>query len=366
MEANKSNRIFYFDALRALAIFCVICIHVYCEIQGGIMHDYALIPSYKWFYAQIMGNCFRIGVPLFLMLSGALLLGRNESLKEFLHKRLPRIVVPFIFWGFVLSVILIILAYVFGYEGFIFIKSFDLYGISRFIFRAYLAKSSSFEPYWFFWTIFGIYLLMPVINKLFKNPDFEKMEYFLVIWLITCLITYTLKISIPFGLDYFAGPIGFVVLGYYLRCTERKLLNNPRFAILLILLSAVSMILLSWCLSSTKMTYNFDRYTILVAIEAIGVFLLFKNFDKFNLKLNFIRNPDSIIHKLISSLAKHSYGIYLTHASLILIILGAIPNFSQHVNLFTVSMLVMALVVPWFIMVVLDKIPVVNRLIGSK
>ncbi|MBR1609998.1 MAG: acyltransferase family protein, partial [Methanobrevibacter sp.] len=194
----------------------------------------------------------------------------------------------------------------------------------------------------------------------------NEAEYFLVIWLIACLFIYTFKIDLPINLTYFVGPIGYIVLGYYLRHTERKILNNTYFDIFLILISAVSMIFFSWYFSSTETVYNFDIYTILVIGEATGVFLLFKNFYKFNLKLNFIRNPHSIVNKLIMAMAKYSYGIYLTHATIIVIFVDAIDGFGFHVNGFTISMLVIALFVPLAIMFILDKIPVINQLIGSK
>ena len=363
MSVNKSNRIFYFDALRALAIFCVICIHIYAEIQKGVMPDYGLIPSYKWFYAQFMGNCLRIGVPLFLMISGALLLGRKESVKEFLSKRIPRIVVPFLFWGLILTMLLVLLSY---FTDLTYIRTFDAFHILRLLFRDYIAQGRSFAPYWFFWTILGLYLIMPIINKWLDNSKLNEAEYFLVIWLIACLFIYTFKIDLPINLTYFVGPIGYIVLGYYLRHTERKILNNPYFDIFLILISAVSMIFFSWYFSSTETVYNFDIYTILVIGEATGVFLLFKNFYKFNLKLNFIRNPHSIVNKLIMAMAKYSYGIYLTHATIIVIFVDAIDGFGFHVNGFTISMLVIALFVTLAIMFILDKIPVINQLIGSK
>ena len=57
--------------------------------------------------------CFRFGVPLFLMLAGALSLGRDWDIKTFLGKRLPRIIEPFIFWGLILSALVISCSYLF-------------------------------------------------------------------------------------------------------------------------------------------------------------------------------------------------------------------------------------------------------------
>ena len=99
MTVTKSKRIFYFDALRAMAIICVIVVHVYAVTRTYVMADYGIIPSFRWIFSQTLGNCFRIGVDLFLILAGALSLGRVRTIREFLSKRIPRIVAPFLFWG---------------------------------------------------------------------------------------------------------------------------------------------------------------------------------------------------------------------------------------------------------------------------
>ena len=84
---TKSKRIFYFDALRAFAIISVILIHIYSVTRGYVLSGYGTIPSFEWIYTQFIGNSFRIGVDLFLVLSGALSLGRDWTIKSFLSDR---------------------------------------------------------------------------------------------------------------------------------------------------------------------------------------------------------------------------------------------------------------------------------------
>lgn len=158
---KKSKRIFYFDALRALAIISVIMIHVFYKTNALAAMGYGTIPTFRWFFADFNLIAFRIGVVLFLMLSGALSLGRDWEIRSFLGKRLPRIVAPFLFWGFFMSLIVIAFSYYFNFHW---IDSISVYSVLHFIYNAYLYKSPTFLPYWFFWMILG---------NIFHNADIQ-------------------------------------------------------------------------------------------------------------------------------------------------------------------------------------------------
>ena len=361
MTVTKSRRIFYFDALRALAIICVIVVHVYAVTRAYVMAEYGLIPSFRWIFSQTLGNCFRIGVDLFLMLAGALSLGRVWTIREFLSKRIPRIVAPFVFWGLILSIIAILLSYYFGFE---FINSFDVNSMLNFIYGAFMSTSLGFTPYWFFWMILGTYLIMPIFNKWLLNSELYEAEYFLAIWLVTCLYDFTLGTTFPVKLSYFTSPIGLVVLGYYLRHTQRKILNNPYFDLCLIIVSAIAILVIAWYLSSPDEMYTLDRYSLPMAIEVMGVFLLFRNFGKFNLNLDAIKPVEDIFRKLVSYLARYSYGIYLIQGMFLCIYEKILPyhEFYSHVTIMFILIVASSLIT----MHILNYIPYVKDVIGAK
>ena len=110
--------------------------------------------------------------------------------------------------------------------------------------------------------------------------------------------------------------------------------------------------------------YN-DRLSIYVVVEAIGIFLLFKNFNKFNLNLNFLRNPEGIFRKSVFSIAKYSYGIYLNHLIIKNVLFGYLaPVLSYEPLVLVLS--VVTLLISWFIMAALNRIPYINQVIGAK
>ena len=347
------KRIFYFDALRALAILMVILTHV----NGSTMHityvDYGLIPSLNWFIADFLCNSARIGVDLFLILSGALSLGREWDIKSFLSKRIPRIVAPFLFWAIITSIIFVLLPQSMIHHD---------TNILQTIYETLFAQSVFAYPYWFFWMILGTYLIMPVFNKWLQHSSLSEAEYFLIIWLVTCLFDYTINIECPVKLSYFTSPIGLVVLGYYLRHNTRRLLNNPYFGVFLIIASSLLMIGISYMFSSTTTMYKFDRYSITIAFEVIGIVILFKNFEKFNLKLDKL----NFIKKYVFSLAKYSYGIYLIHSIILLVLVLTAPFEILHYKLSIIYLFLGTAVISWIVMAVLNRIPYVNQLIGAK
>lgn len=361
VPAKKTKkRIFYFDALRALAIVCVIIIHAFARNYHIIIAEIDPVPTYKYIYTHMLSDWFRMGVDLFLMLSGALSLGRSWEIKDFLGKRIPRIVSPFLFWGITLSLLMIACSYYFGFN---IVKSYDLMSILTYMYNSFLANNAGFTPYWFFWMILGTYLIMPIFNKWLLHAELKEAEYFLVFWLITCLFDSTLFIKFPIKLTYFTSPIGLVVLGYYLRHTQRKLLNNPYFAMLLIAIPCMVTLILSVQFSTPDKFYTFTRYSLPVAIEVMGVFLLFKNFSKLPISFNFIENSNGIFRKLVAILAKYSYGIYLIHA-VIQYLLLKLPIHGYNLSMFLC--IFGALFLSVLLMDMFNRIPYVNQIIGAK
>ena len=102
-NVNGRNRIFYLDQVRALAIILVILCHVlreYTKIRP--------IGSVGWSSTAFLIDFGVMGVPLFLMISGSLLLNRDYELGDFLKRRFSRILIPFIFWALLLPIFKII------------------------------------------------------------------------------------------------------------------------------------------------------------------------------------------------------------------------------------------------------------------
>ena len=356
IKMSESKRIFYLDSLRFMAILCVVLLHVTGHLAEITQFNLTTIYSISGIFEIFMNNTTRIGIGLFLALSGALILGREVSLKDHLTKRLSRLVKPFIFWSVVFTALLFFGSYFI--TGMNFIDDFSLFGFLRLLYDTLLFKAPGSAVYWFFWMMLGIYLIMPIFNRWVSNSNLSEVEYFLIIWLITSIFDYTLMMPCPIKLSYFVSPIGFVLLGYYLRHTDRKIFNNIYAALLLTLIPVIIMLVYSYSVVDTKILFEFDKYSILIIAETAGVFCLFKT-------SKFLNNPNKHVKFLISSFALCSYGMYLIHSQLIMVfrkILHVSFNFYiEYLILFFVGF-----ILSWLIILILSKIPIIDNYAGVK
>lgn len=94
---TPEKRIIYLDVVKCLALLCVVTIHLVA--YGVTRHP---VGSPIWIRANYINGPVHVAVPLFVMVSGALLLKpeRQGDWKSFL-KRIVRIIVAFVFWSLI-------------------------------------------------------------------------------------------------------------------------------------------------------------------------------------------------------------------------------------------------------------------------
>ena len=138
---------YWITNLRVLATIIVVVIHT----SGGVLFHYNTIPHSSWWIGNVISNFGRFSVPVFVMISGALLLGREIDLFPFLQKRFVRVWIPFTIW---------VIIYVFYHNIF----ERNPYSFSK-AFVDYLTMGGGLYGHlWFIYMILGLYLLTPFIN----------------------------------------------------------------------------------------------------------------------------------------------------------------------------------------------------------
>ena len=190
------------DWLRALAILMVVTVHTWSLSHIDSTAYPVLALCYKLFY--------QCGVPLFVMISGALQLPSSIlPIGVFYKKRFTRILVPFLIW----SIVIYTLSCIVGkYED---IHSWQD-AIRNYI--PFLLTNRINEAYWFMGLIIALYAITPFLQRAFQTCSKQTLIGIIVCWLIYLVAQrfypelYLLQYSSR--LTYF---LGFYILGFLLR-----------------------------------------------------------------------------------------------------------------------------------------------------
>lgn len=323
----QSHRIIWVDVLRFIAIFMVICIH--CSDPFNISPEARSNPEFN-FWGSIYGSFLRPCVPLFVMITGLLLLPIKMSLGSFYKKRLLRIAVPFLVWSVlynlfpwvtgVLGLSPTIISDVFAYASPDASQSFGdamkNIALIPFNFNVYTV------PMWYLYMLIGLYLYMPFFSVWIEKATISQKKVFLGIWALTLFLpyAYTFFSHELFGLSawntfgtfyYFAGFNGYLLLGYFL-AKDVRVWNWAKALAVSVPLFAVGYI--ATYIGFKAMTTNpncteqemelfFLYCSPNVVLMTIAVFLLIRQV-KFS-------SPKLIA--IFSNITKCGLGIYLVH-----------------------------------------------------
>lgn len=360
---NKTGRIFYFDVLRVMAIIGIVFCHVsvnYIVLDMGT-------PN---FYFSAFYDCLRdFSVPIFVMLSGALLIGKKDTLMHFFKKRLSRILIPFIFWA-IISVI---------YSFIYFKHSIDINNAID----IFLGHGGTMGvTFWFIWMIIIVYIGVFIINKIIeygngKSEGFEKkfisiLAIFSAIYIVMFQQHMFSSEYYSLILSYYASFITFAIIGRYLATTDflETKVKNHALVISTTILSAVSYVsyicfyVVPTSLAKSHFTYM-GYFTVQILMISVFVFLMFKYLSKTELFKKIERKFGSAI----ITLSKFSYGIYLCHYIVLLYLKRFVFTFINLSSLNSIvaipALVILTLTISMLILLILNKIPYINKVTGA-
>lgn len=337
---NKKPRIVYLDIVRVVACLMVIIQHSPMPNLGDVNSVLLSATSFLSF------PC----VPLFFMVSGALLLPvENSSSGSFLfiRKRLSKILFPTLFWTFFYFLVRIVQD-----------KPIEWINI----------LSIPFSPQghvilWFMYVLVGLYLIAPIISHWLRQSSKKELEFYLALWLITLSFTHlnnVLQISEGYNnvLCYFGGYIGYFVLGYYLH--KYNNLHGGGEFLFVIVLFVVPILFYGSC-KYMGMLLSFSAYlSLLTASMSISWFLGVKMFMHKHLLTNNAAQA-------IENVSNLSFGIYLMHIYFLTEISWRLCDYLQLIGVLQIILTTMltftlSFLVSWGI----SKLPYSQFVIGCK
>lgn len=301
----QNNAISY---TRAVATVFVILIHA----STGFLNRFHA-EGFDWNFANWINAATRCSVPLFVMISGALLLSKEEETFSFYKKRLPKLCWPFVFWT-----VIYMIYYFYRYTHFSTLSSQKIIAIIQ---DKILHGANA--HLWFMYMIIGMYLAIPFVKKIVRQASMREIELFLVLWVVAMFITnkfyypYTLKIDISF----FSGYIGYLILGYYLSIKDFKVKFWWYLLGYVAILIFTAVMTYMW--SSQERQFNPHWYNYVfpnTALAAICIFMLLQK----------TVSQDRPLPLWVQLTDKYSFGIYLVH---ILPLNYIHPMLSKHMNI---------------------------------
>ena len=330
----KRERIVYLDVLRSLACLMIIIMH---SPMPDIGDNSYILSSISMLTAP--------GIGLFFMVSGALLLPIRMSHKDFLKKRLYKILFPTLFWTIFYLLVKI-------HNGQLSWDALPLKVLSI----PFSTQGNSIL--WFMYTLTGLYLLAPIITPWLEKASKHELEFVLGVWGITLffpMLNDILNIneSRTGMLYYFTGYAGYFLLGYYLK----KYANHLSIVIMSLLF--LIPIAIATFLKSFHIDIDFYKWfwylCIFTAMMAAGWFLVAKKYT------NYLYFP------LLEKFSNCCFGIYLVHIFIMRHILWRMDFIQSYGCIAQIVMtVVLTTMISYAIVWLISKLPFAEFIIGYK
>ena len=327
LSNQKNQHIVWLDVVRFIAMFTVVCCH--CTDPFNFYPGTAPNIGEIKLWGAIYGSVLRPCVPLFVMITGALLLPVRGDTSTFYKKRIPRVFYPFLIW----SVLYNLFPWITGLLGLnpqIILDFFPYAGEEvmqqsfsvslEYILMIPFNFSLLAVHMWYIYLLIGLYLYLPVFSAWVEKASERAKLMFLLAWGVTLLLPYYYQFVSnylwgtcswnSFGMLYaFAGFNGYLLLGHYLKNLEWSLkktlaIGIPMFAVGYAVTFLGFRHITALPEYTDEMLELFFTYCSLnVVMMTIPVFMLAKK-----VKVNSER-----MKKALANLTVCGFGIYMIH-----------------------------------------------------
>lgn len=289
----KSSQDQGINLVKIFACFLVIVVHV-----SGI--NLPKMASEGWDTSNWIDSFSRVCVPLFFMISGAMLLTKDEPLSSFFKRRYSKVLPPLLFWSLVYYI----------YYSLTINKN---YGDNPLL---YMLTRPAGTHLWYFYAIAGIYLAIPLFRKIYIHSSNAEKALFIAIWFTSTVLVpnlrngFGLNIDISFwSLNTIGSYIGFFFLGAISRDQFSQLSKkNIAFYLVLYIATGAGIAILTKWASVNKGSWTEVFYSYLTPLVVIGAYALFTVLNNLGRK---ITKP--VTTRLLNVFSDCALGIYCIH-----------------------------------------------------
>ncbi len=367
MTKAPTNKRVWLELLRIFAVFLVIFNHT-----GDYgFHYFATIgPGYRYWLFMAFSALTVMNIPIFYMISGALLLGKDEPIGVVWKKRVLRYALVILIFTFVQYLYLCLTSA----DGF-----FEVFSVWDWFVT--MLSENIIVPYWFLYEYLGFLVMLPILRRLVQNLREHEFQYLFIIYLIFTMalpaVEYLLTqwhtiLNISFNISAITTDLlVYPALGYYL--TRKPKPTGKQLAVLW----AMSLLCVIYCCLMTEYKIDYTHqvsearvgtfFKTFIPIPAVTVFLTFRKlfdvdtpgegFQGFRLHAGF--------EQLALSMGSCVFGIYLLEQigrNLMFpvgqVLVAHLPNFVA-----VIIYCILVLFVTYLVTLVLKQIPGLKKLI---
>ena len=316
----KNNRVFWLDVARTIAIIMVVLVHATEHIYWMNVSFFGHLSFSSKIFAHIAFTTGRLGVPIFLFLTGYLLLGKYYNERDcqlFWKKKWANLILTTQLWILIYN-----LFFVFTRKGFSF-SGIEV--LKELLFFVHVPMGHM----WYMPMIIGIYLFLPIFSRALYKLDVSVLRFPLII--IGTFLTITpvfnilsgkkLYTSLDFG--YSGGLYGFyILLGFLIR---RGGVNLNKISLCIgTILSFLITVYVQFFSYKNGVTYNVWYNCGSLAICSLGIFKLISYLDGAELYSSYFSS--NIIKLFVEKISFVSFSIYFIHYPIMLMIENMIKN----------------------------------------
>jgi len=134
---------------------------------AGYICGWGHIPYTDWMIATFSGAVARFAVPV--ILSGYLLIDKQENASLFFQKRFNKVIIPLLAWSVIYTVF----------------KTNSIHSIFTIQFVKELLSSSVYFHLYFLYIIIRLYIVTPVLRAILYKINLKYVYYYIIIWFIS-------------------------------------------------------------------------------------------------------------------------------------------------------------------------------------
>lgn len=353
-SATGTTRRWALDLTRVVSVIGVVAIHVF----AGMVANPEIRGSNGWWAAVVADIGFVWVVPVFVMISGALVLDPRQHASgpaPFYRKRLLRLAPALVFWSLFYFVVIR--------------SGVSHVAVTRESLASFVLDGRPYTHLYFLWLIVGLYAVAPVLAAFLRDGGKGRAMAFALVVLLATLVTGSsssllgaLGSARPLTLMAFTQwlpYVGFFLAGWALRDVVLRGWGVVAAVAGTLVALVVPIIQYgvrpAWSVLDAIAPVSY--FGPFVAAASIGVFVCANS-------LLARWRPGIASGKMLRELSDSAFGVFLVHFAIMVIVRGIDP-FSRASSSFILSVLEWAVVVALSFLLVmgLRRVPLLRRLV---